>query len=81
MHYTILSTEQVHDNLILYFTKAGNQYQTELYNKETKAFSYKKFNRIDDALQCYNFMVNILAYNQYTEEQKRKILNDFQPQE
>ena len=77
LNYTVLQTEQVHGNLMLDFTKTGNEYLTGLYNKQTKEYTYKKFVRIDDALQCYCYMLTLLAYDFYDEKQKRNLLKNF----
>ena len=74
MNYTILKTDVVFTNESVNLDKNGNKYTVGIYNSESKQYSHRDFDTIEEALAKYSRIVELYGLSLYTEEQKRQIL-------
>lgn len=74
MHYTIATLEQVHGNLRLNFDKCGNQYLVGIRNAETKEYTHRIFDNIEQAIYKFNELSAMIIKGLYSEQHKREFL-------
>jgi len=76
MNYEIARMAETQGKLILSLCKSGNKYNVQLYNDETKEFTSKLFNSIDDAFIKFTQIAELIIKGMFSEADKRKMLVD-----
>lgn len=77
MHYTIATLKEAHSDLQLNFDKYGKQYLIGIYNTETTAYTFRKFDDIEQAVKKFNELSAMIIKGLYSEQRKREfLLND-----
>ena len=74
MNYTIVTLNETHGNLKLNFDKSGNQYLVGIYNTETKEYTHRTFDDIEQALYKFNELSAMIIKGLYSEQHKREFL-------
>ena len=76
MNYEIARMAETQGKLSLSLCKSGNKYNVQLYNDETKEFTSKLFNSIDDAFIKLTQIAELIIKGMFSEADKRKMLVD-----
>lgn len=76
MNYEIARMVETQGQLVLSLCQSGNKYGVQLYNDETKEFTSKLFNSIDDAFIKFTQIAELIIKGMFSEADKRKMLVD-----
>ena len=74
MNYTIAKFEQVQGNLIIVFSKSGNEYVVEIWDKEEHASTIKEFISLHEAYTVYEKLISWCVFGYYTDNHKKQFL-------
>ena len=74
MNYTIATLNETQGNLKLNFDKLGNQYLIGIYNTETKEYTHRTFDDIEQSLYKFNELSAMIIKGLYSEQHKREFL-------
>lgn len=77
MNYTIATLMECNmgeGHLHLNIDKSGNEYLVGLYNDETREYTHRTFNSIDEAMGIFQTLSEWIIKSYYTEQQKRNYL-------
>ena len=74
MSYTIASTKDIHNDLVLEIGIRGNEWDVSLHNEETKETTRKRYKEKAEAMNVYLKLVSWFIEGMYSEEDRRKEL-------
>ena len=74
MNYTIMTTDDIHNDLTIDLEKSGNKYVVGLWNKELHESTTKTFDNIEEAMIVYTKYVEAIATGCYSYETRRSWL-------
>lgn len=74
MSYTISIIEDLHNNIKVNFDIEGNRYLVGIYNTETKIYTHKDFDDIQEAYNIFETLSNYIIFGLCSEEQRRHFL-------
>lgn len=74
MNYTIATLEEAHGPLSLNIDHDGDRYTVGLYNRDTKEYTHKTFDSIQEAYKVFEKLSSWIVFSYYKETEKRKYL-------
>ena len=74
MHYTIATLKQAQGDLQINFDKCGNQYLVGIRNNDTKEYTHRTFDDIEQAVKKFNELSAMIIKGLFSEQDKRRFL-------
>lgn len=74
MNYTIASMNDVNFSQVLSLGKNGNKYVVGLYNEETKEYTHKSFDSIDEAYTIFEKLSRCICFGDYSYKDRKAML-------
>lgn len=74
MHYNIATLEQAHGVLSVNFDKCGNQYLVGIRNAETREYTHRTFDDIEQAARKFIELTEAILKGLGSEQWKRQLL-------
>ncbi len=74
MNYTIASLHAVSFGQVLTLDKNGNKYVVGLYNEETKEYTHKSFDSIDEAYTIFEKLSRCICFGDYSYKDRKAMI-------
>ena len=74
MNYTIASMNDVNFSQVLSLGKNGNKYVVGLYNEETKEYTHKSFDSIDEAYTIFEKLSRCICFGNYSYKDRKAMI-------
>lgn len=74
MSYTIAMVEDVQGEIKVNLDSTGNKYTVGIYNNETKEYTHKEFNSMDEAYATFEKLSKWICMGMYSYSDRKAVL-------
>lgn len=74
MHYTIANMSDINFNQSINLDKSGNKYVVGLYNDDTKEYTHRQFDTIQEAYAIFERLAHCICFGEYSYNDRKSML-------